>query len=464
MKIKKRVAKSKQDLKPWVVAVDMGYGHQRAAYPLRTIAHTGKVINANVYQGIPAKDRDVWKQQREFYEFISRFKAVPVLGDVAFKLFDQFQRIPDFYPRRDLSAASFQVLQLARFVRNGWGHHLISQLARSPRPLVTTFFVPAIAAERFGYPGEIYVQVCDADCSRAWVGANPQASRINYLAPSWRVVERLQMYGVPAERIYYTGFPLPEENLGGPSLDRLRTDLARRMAKLDECGVYQKGHGTEWLAELLGKAAPKDGRGRPLEVMFAVGGVGAQREIGREIVQYLAEQVRSGRVKLHLVAGVHNDVSQYFRKSIASLKLNQYLERGDITIIVDSSKEGYFKKFNQALRTTDVLWTKPSELSFYCALGLPIIIAPPIGSQEDFNKAWLHDLSAGIDQEDPRYVGEWLFDWLHSGRLASRAMHGYLYAQKTGAGKVEDVIAGRFPPVSAMAGMRSSLFFSCPVV
>ena len=30
----------------WVVAVDMGYGHQRAAYPFRDIAYEG-IITAN---------------------------------------------------------------------------------------------------------------------------------------------------------------------------------------------------------------------------------------------------------------------------------------------------------------------------------------------------------------------------------------------------------------------------------
>ena len=45
----------KQD-KAWVVAVDMGYGHQRTAYPLRDMAFGGKVLNANSYQGIPEKD------------------------------------------------------------------------------------------------------------------------------------------------------------------------------------------------------------------------------------------------------------------------------------------------------------------------------------------------------------------------------------------------------------------------
>jgi len=31
----------------WVISVNMGYGHQRTAYPLRNLAPDGKVINAN---------------------------------------------------------------------------------------------------------------------------------------------------------------------------------------------------------------------------------------------------------------------------------------------------------------------------------------------------------------------------------------------------------------------------------
>ena len=46
--------------KVWVVAADMGYGHQRTAYPLRDIAFGGKVICANSYTGIPKKDKRFW--------------------------------------------------------------------------------------------------------------------------------------------------------------------------------------------------------------------------------------------------------------------------------------------------------------------------------------------------------------------------------------------------------------------
>ncbi|MBT3689929.1 hypothetical protein HOG11_01055, partial [bacterium] len=101
----------------------------------------------------------------------------------------------------------------------------------------------------------------------------------------------------------------------------------------------------------------------------------------------------------------------------------------------------YFKEFNKWIRTTDVLWTKPSELVFYSGLGLPIIIAPPIGSQEFFNQKYLINLGAGINQEDIRYVDEWLVDWIKSGRLAEAAAQGYLEAPNLGTYNIEKVLS-----------------------
>ena len=69
------------------------------------------------------------------------------------------------------------------------------------------------------------------------------------------------------------------------------------------------------------------------------------------------------------------------------------------------SRTAYFHDFTQTLKTTDILWTKPSELSFYCGLGIGIVMAPPIGSQEEFNRVWLTYMGGGVSQNDPRYTG-----------------------------------------------------------
>jgi hypothetical protein len=46
---------SKDKKKVWVIAANMGYGHQRTAYPLNEIAFGDKIIHANSYEGIPIK-------------------------------------------------------------------------------------------------------------------------------------------------------------------------------------------------------------------------------------------------------------------------------------------------------------------------------------------------------------------------------------------------------------------------
>ena len=76
------------DQKAWIVAVDMGYGHQRAACPLRRLSPTGKIISANNYQGIPKKDYRIWRESEVFYGFVSRLINVPLIGGYLFNLYE----------------------------------------------------------------------------------------------------------------------------------------------------------------------------------------------------------------------------------------------------------------------------------------------------------------------------------------------------------------------------------------
>ena len=144
-------------------------------------------------------------------------------------------------------------------------------------------------------------------------------------------------------------------------------------------------------------------------------------------------------IRLHLVAGVRQDVYRYYEAAVKSLHIGAE-HGGHVHIIFAKEKQDYFKKFNETLMATDILWTKPSELSFYAGLGLPIIIAPTVGSQEDFNRSWLLSIGAGFMQEDPRYTHEWLFDWLKSGWLAEAAMNGFMNAPRNGAYHIEDIV------------------------
>jgi len=430
---------NKNKNKAWVVAVDMGYGHQRAAYPLRFLDHQ-EVINANTYKGIPEKDKKIWQQSRKAYEAFSRFKNIPMIGEWIWNAFDSFQSIDPFYPKRNLTRPTLQLKQTYGLIkRKQWGKHLIEMLGKDPRPFITTFFIPAFMAEVWEYPGPIYCVVTDADISRAWAPMDTRGSRIHYLAPTKRALERLRLYGVPKENITLTGFPLPQENIGTDEAT-LKEDLWRRINVLDPTGAFDKNY-HDTLEQFIGPKPKRVAMNEDKRVwlMFAIGGAGAQRKLACRILSSLAVHIKTGRIGMILVAGIHNDVKRFFERAIHEERLQDFVGSG-IEIVASDTKEEYFKQFNQELRHTDILWTKPSELSFYAALGVPVLIAPPIGSQEQFNKYWLEVIGAGLAQEDPDYAHEWLIDYLDNGWLAEAALQGYLEAPRDGVDRIRDVV------------------------
>ena len=422
--------------KVWLIDVNMGYGHQRTAYPLKPLAFKGEIINANSYKGIPKKDRMIWEQSRKFYEFISNFKRIPLIGEFSFSLYNQFQKILSFYPKRDLSKPNFSLNRFYSLFKNGWGRDLIKRLKRKPLPIVSTFFVPAFMAEYFGYPGEIFCVVCDADIARSWAPLKPFSSKIKYFAPTERVAERLKLYGVKEKNIFLTGFPLPLENIGSEKLETLKHDLAERLLILDPKKKYFERY-QSLIKNYLGKLPKKPTR--PLTLMFAIGGVGAQKEMAVKILKSLKKKIKDREIKVILVAGIREWVKDYFLKNIKELDLEGALGN-NLKVIFHKNIGSYFKEFNLTLRKTDILWTKPSELSFYTALGLPIIIAPTIGSQEDFNQEWLLKLGSAILQENPSYTNEWLFDLLKSGWFAEASMQGFIEGEKRGVFNIEKII------------------------
>ncbi len=426
------------DYKAWIVAVDMGYGHQRAAHPLRHLSPTGQVINANNYRGIPSHDLKIWKRTRSFYEFVSRLTNIPVVGNWLFNQYDKLQAIPQFYPRRDLSKPTLQIREMYNWIRGGWGKDLIDYLNQEDVPLITSFFTVAFFAEEHGFKNEIYTIICDSDISRTWVALNPAHSRIKYLAPCRRVVERLKSYGVKEGNIFLTGFPLPEENLGGANLGKLKSDVAERLINLDPEKRYRKKY-AETIRHFLKDIKIEAKHNHPLTVTFAVGGAGAQKVLADDILISLKKKILNNEINFNLVAGTRNDVYRYFHERIKKTGLSKAYER-NLHILFDIHKEDYFRRFNECLRETDVLWTKPSELVFYSALGLPIVTAPPIGSQEVFNKTWLKTIGAGIFQDNPRYTNEWLFDWVESGWLAEAAMSGFLDGRQFGVQNIIDAV------------------------
>lgn len=424
----------------YVISVNMGYGHERAAYALRDLADGG-VITANDYEGIPTKDKKLWNDSRRLYELISRLKPIPFIGDTAFEVMDRMQRIAPFYPRRDLSSPSLQIHQTYYFIEKlGLCKHLIEKLSLKPKPLICTFFIPAFAAEEFNYPGDIYLQICDADMSRAWVPRDPKKSRIKYFAPNGRVVERLKLYGVKEKNIFLTGFPLPKELIGGPQGDIIKKDLIGRLCNLDPNGIFTNKYWRTLEAELGPGSCPLKNN-HPLTLTFAIGGAGAQKGLALSVMQSLRKRIKNKDITLRMVAGTKLDLGEEFTQEAIDMGLKSALGK-NLFIDTYPDRPSYFREFSKTLRKTDILWTKPSEMSFYCGAGIPIIMAPSIGSQEHFNRIWLKTVGGGVTQGDPRYVDEWLFDWINSGGLARIAWNGYIEAPTHGAYRIESITTG----------------------
>ena len=417
----------------WVIAADMGYGHQRTAYPLKDITLGGKIINANSYGGIPKKDKKFWQQTRSLYEFISRFKKIPIVGELAFSAFERFQRILTYYPKRDLSKPDFVLKNIFRFIKRGWGRDLIERLKIDPLPIISTFFTPAYMAEECNYPSDIYCVICDADVSRSWAPLNPGRSRIKYFASNTWTRDRLKQYGVRPESIFLTGYPLPKENIGANS-EILKEDMRNRLINLDPDKRYRKMY-SPLIKGMLGKLPEKSNH--PLTIMFSIGGAGAQKEIPLAAINCLRDKIKGRKLRFIIAVGVRDELRKYFAENIKGLKLD-----GWVHILSGITTDEYFKNFNEALRETDILWTKPSELSFYAGLGIPIIIAPTIGSQEDFNKKWLLHVGAGMAQENTKYTDQWLYDSLNAGDLAEIAMQGFAEIEKMGTYNIEKIITG----------------------
>ncbi len=421
------------EVKAWVVSAEMGYGHHRAAYALEDIAEQG-VINAGDASFVSEKEKSLWTKSLAVYEHVSRLKSIPLIGKPLFGIMDKFLHIPSFYPIRDLSEQTFQVRMLVSSINKGLCNGVLQKIQEKYLPMVTSFYAPAVAADLAGYD-QIYCIICDADINRVWVAPEPWDSRIRYFAPCGKAAQRLKAYGVSEDKIFITGFPLHDSLLGGRNLAVLKNDLGQRLSYLDPKGKFKALHGKN--AEyFLGKDNLEFRNERVLTITFAVGGAGAQKETAQKIIKGIKKKLENNEIRIILVAGIRKEVYEYF----AEIAKTEGIPQESYKIIYSENMEGYFNLFNRAIRETDILWTKPSELSFYSGLGIPVIMTQAIGSQEKFNRKWLREIGAGIKQEKPEYADQWLIDLLNDGRLAEAAWSGFLKARKLGIYKIYEVL------------------------
>ena len=102
--------------KAHIISVDMGYGHQRAAYSLKGLV-PDRIVTANNDPIVPESDTFLWERARMFYETVSRLKEVPIVGRLTFDIYDKLQHISSFFPFRDLSEPTYSVRRLRKLIK-----------------------------------------------------------------------------------------------------------------------------------------------------------------------------------------------------------------------------------------------------------------------------------------------------------------------------------------------------------
>ncbi len=420
-----------------MVAVEMGYGHLRAATPLAEQLGC-EVLHVDRPPVVAAEEEKLWRRVRKAYELVSRLSQIPVVGAPLRFLLDWTTNIPRLHPYRDLSEPTSGVLTLDRLIRRNLGQGLVQHLRETGAPLLTTFYSPAIVADRAGLEN-IYCVVTDTDLNRVWAPVRPRETRIQYLVPTRRAARRLQAYGVPSERITFTGFPLPDSLVGGPSLATLKRNLAARIVRLDPSAEFRRSMPEE-LLHFLG-SLPREEEGKPALLTFAVGGAGAQAGMASAFLPGFRRALESGLVRIALVAGIRPEVEARFREAIHEARMEPLLGNG-IDILSAPTFPEYYARFNALLARTDVLWTKPSELVFYAALGLPLVLATPVGVHERYNRRWVRENGAGLADREVRFAAEWFTDWLADGVLAAAAWAGYMQLPKFGLYRILEAVTG----------------------
>lgn len=423
-----------------LVSIDMGFGHLRPAQALSDFCGGARILLADEPPLATAAEERKWRRARGGYEMLSQAGATPLVGPLLSGLLEGITRIPHLYPRRDLSPHTLAVRLLRQAAQAGMGRGLATRLERNQSRLLTTFFAPAVLADLQGVE-DIHCVVTDSDVNRIWAPVHPAETKIHYLAPSQRVRSRLRAYGVPASNIHVTGYPLPHELVGGPGAEILRANLRRRLVTLDPRGHFLSTCSEE-VAHFLGPLPEHSAQMIP-HLVFAVGGAGAQAELVDQFLPDLAHWIRQRKLRVTLVAGLRPEIADRFRRSIKNADLQQESDEGGVAILLKENHGDYFQAFNELLAQTDILWTKPSELSFFGALGLPLLFSRPVGNHEAYNQRWAESMGVGLRQRDLRHAGHWLREMLKDGTLAGAAWTGYMRMPKFGLYRIVEHVFGK---------------------
>jgi hypothetical protein len=386
----------------------MGFGHLRAAHNISSLSKA-PVVRVDREPNVNAIDKFIWNGAQYIHTYASR--DAESRSKLLYSWFESVMEIPDDHKPPSLAGSKF----IESLKKIGVGRSFFRALSGSSPTLLHTFYLPAMISVYRKYSGKNFLLLCDTDFHRVWVPLNPNGRNLEYCAPIPKSADRLMSYGVPSKSIHVTGFPLPPANIGGRDLGILKSDFGIRLQRLRADSTV------------------------PLTLMFPFSGAGAYSNILAELVKVMLDDLRAGSVRLIVSCG-DND---HALRNAENLFTNYGLYESEFAdILFDRDLFASFGKFNSALRSADVIITKPGEMVFYAGLGIPMVFLPPIGAHEEGNRRYLLDNKCAVDIGKVADFPRWLGDARRNGQLTELAEMGYRNIAKTGAFEIDDLARG----------------------
>ncbi len=394
----------------------MGFGHLRAAhniasysrqsYPAGSSPPILRVDRAPYLNGI---DEFVWKSSQSIHTYGSRDKEGK--NKFFYSWFESMMAIPENGTPPSLGPSKF----IRLMQKLGAGDELFKKLNGNDPPLLHTFYLPAMLSAYHGYKGKSFLLLCDTDFHRVWAPVDPKKYDLKYCVPIPSSADRLISYGVEKQKIFITGFPLPMLNTGGRDLRVVERDYDVRKTRL------------------------KNDSTLPLTIMFPFSGAGAYSNVLSDLVKSIHEDLKEGSFRLIVSCGNNT----HALKSAENLFINYGIEELEFAeIMFEEDIFAAFDKFNSALKSADVMITKPSEMVFYAALGIPLVFLPPIGAHEEKNRNYLFENNCAVNMVPASDFPRWLEKSRHRGLLLELAENGFTNLPKNGSVAIDELVSG----------------------
>ncbi len=400
------MSQSRSVKKYLITSALMGFGHLRAAHNISSYSHA-PVVRVDRDPNVNAVDKFVWSGSQYLHSYASR--GAEGRGGLLYKWFEGVMSIPEDHQAPSMAESNF--IHLLK--RLGVGKTFYRDLNGSSTPLLHTFYLPAMLSVYWKYSGKNFLLLCDTDFHRVWVPTDPTVGNLEYFVPILDSADTLMSYGVPPDRIHVTGFPLPPASTGGRDLGTLISDFeVRRMRLRANSSV-------------------------PLTIMFPFSGAGAYANILADLVKTILDDLREGSLRLMVSCGNN----EHALRNAENIFTNYGLDESEFAeIMFDKDIFGSFDRFNRALKSVDLIITKPSEMVFYAGLGIPMAFLPPIGAHEAKNRRYLVENKCAVDMGAVSEFPLWLDEARRSGKLLEFAEMGYRNIPKTGTYEIDDIM------------------------